>query len=141
MPPFAILGISYNLALANWLSNQPGNALTWVNRILHSPETEVRKDITGFAPLLEKVLFYELGHIDLLESWFRAFRYRSRQGRESNQLEGHLLDLIKGLLNSPDAQAGEQYRSTFCEELEAYRAKPGVPQLGLAELANWATDA
>ena len=141
LPPSAILGISYNLALANWLSNQPGNALTWVNRILHSPETEVRKDITGFAPLLEKVLFYELGHIDLLESWFRAFRYRSRRGRESNQLEGYLLDLIKGLLNSPDEASGEQYRSTFCEELEAYRAEPGVPQLGLAELANWATDA
>lgn len=166
LSPNAHLGLCHNLAIACWMSKSYSQALQWVTSIQQFPETEVRKDIQAYAPLLEKILHFELGNIELLESWFRSYAYRKRKGEakegpgkkvggkelgrgeklgkaEENpesDLEGLLLILIRDLLSTADPSANRQSREVFLNGLEKWMQQPGVPKLGLVELNKWATE-
>lgn len=135
LSPSVKLGLYYNLALVHWLSGQHSVALKWVYRILQFETGTMRKDIRDFAPLLEKVLHYELGNTSLLESWFRAARYRQRKHANVLALEDLLLALIQGLLASDHHSRLFQ---TFRTGLDTLAEQPGVSKLGIHELQEWA---
>lgn len=138
LSPSVKLSFFYNATLACWLHAQPGSALRWLNNILHFPKGEVRKDIRDFAPLLEKVLHYELSNIGVLESWFRSFKYRRGSEKAGNTLEEALLNLIKGLLMTPEPSSHVRMHMEFISFLEDLSEQPGTSKLGLQELKQWA---
>jgi hypothetical protein len=136
LPPSAKLGFYYNLALVHWLGAQPSAALKWVRRIQQFEKGAVRKDIRDFAPLLEQVLHYELGNTGVLESWFRASKYRRKQAGAPT-LEGILADLLQKLLGVSDFASQTQHFQDFAVALDAYAEQPGVSRLGIHELKAW----
>jgi hypothetical protein len=138
MLPSARLGFFYNLALMLWMGKAPGRALKWVHRIVQSESGTVRQDIKSFAPLLEKVLHYELGNTSLLNSWFRSFSYRRKKASGKAGLEAILLDLIRNLVDSPGERTKAEQFKGFLNRLEEYRSQPEISQSGIAELEMWA---
>ena len=136
LPPSAKLGFYYNLALVHWLGGQPSPALKWVRQIEQFEKGNVRKDIRDFAPLLEQILHYELGNTSLLESWFRAAKYR-RKHAAAPTLEVILADLLQKLLGSGDSSHHAQHFKEFLAALNAYAEQPGVSRLGINELKEW----
>lgn len=138
IPPSAKLGFYYNLALVNWGSRQHSAALKWVHRIEQFDKVGVRKDIRDFAPLLEMVLHYELGHLDLVESWFRSVKYRQRKANSPKDLAQLLMELLQRLLSASDRSQREASVMEFIEGLENLAQQPGVSKLGIQELRQWA---
>jgi len=138
LPISVRMGFFYNLALVLWTAREHGQALKWVHQILQFPAGDVRRDIQLVAPLLEKILYFERGDIGLLESWFRSFRYRRRNQKETDALEELLLGLIRKALDAKEeAEIGKLFQ-IFGEELETYGQQPGVSRVGLMELKTWA---
>lgn len=136
--PNVHLSLAHNLAMALWLAGLYGSALQWTHYILHFPETEFRRDIQDFAPLLEKVLFYELGHMEALESWFRSYQYQLKKERGVKvELENLLFHLLRDLLQEVQVKKQTQLRLQFLNELDAYLKLPGHSKTGLAELRRW----
>ncbi|HHG85200.1 MAG TPA: hypothetical protein ENJ82_10685 [Bacteroidetes bacterium] len=132
------LGFYHNLAILHWLGGQAKEAQHWVQKILHFEPGEVRKDIREFAPLLEKILYWERGHLAPLESWFRALQYQRRKGSPPKPLESILFRLIRKLPEqSPHASAAHLY-TRFLTELAQYAEQAEVSKLGLEELKIWA---
>lgn len=138
IPPSAKLGFYYNLALVEWGSRQHSAALKWVHRIQQFDKVGVRKDIRDFAPLLEMVLHYELGHLDLVESWFRSVKYRQRKADSPKDLAQLLMELLQRLLSASDRSQRESSVMEFIEGLENLAQQPGVSKLGIQELRQWA---
>ncbi len=136
LPPSAKLGFYYNLALVHWLGGQPSAALKWVRRIQQFEKGAVRTDIRDFAPLLEQVLHYELGHTSLLESWFRAAKHRRKQATAPT-LEGILYELMQKLLGKGDFASLSQHFQDFTHALDSYAEQPGTSRLGIHELKEW----
>jgi hypothetical protein len=83
------------------------------------------------------VLHYELGNTSVLESWFRAARYRRRKGGEGMDLEGVLMGLISGLLGSGDGEERVRLMEAFRAGLDRVSEQPGVSRLGIQELREW----
>ncbi|MFN8393883.1 MAG: hypothetical protein U0176_04345 [Bacteroidia bacterium] len=138
IPPSAKLGFYYNLALVKWWSRQHSAALKWVHRILQFDKVGVRKDIRDFAPLLEMVLHYELGHLDLVESWFRSVKYRQRKANTPKDLEQLLMEVLHRLLSVTDRGQREGHVKEFIAGLDKLSEQPGISKLGIQELREWA---
>ena len=136
--PSAKLGFFYNLALVHWLDGKNREALHWTRKILHFEKGEIRKDIRNFAPILEKILHFDLGHISQLESWFRAFAYHKSKKEGSNRLEGVVLRLVKTCLDEEGAASHQKAYEAFLHELKNQAKQRGTSRLGLLELQKWA---
>lgn len=136
--PSAVLGFYYNLAVVHWLGKEPGKSLRWTHKILHAGTGEVRRDIRDFAPLLEKLLHFELGNAEVLESWFRAFEYRRKRKKEKDRLEALLLKLIRKAWQSVPGEVIHPVWEEFLQDLQVYSGIEGVSRVGLMELKQWA---
>lgn len=136
--PSAKMGFYYNLALVFWMAGQAAPALRWVNHILQFDAGEIRKDIQLIAPLLEKILHFELGHTSLLESWFRSFQYRRRQQKATDRLEQMLLEVLRQALRLPSPSEQKPLFEQLAQDLEHYAQEPNVSRVGLEELRIWA---
>ncbi len=136
LPPSAKLGFFYNLALVHWLGGQPSAALKWVRQIEQFEKGAVRKDIRDFAPLLAQILHYELGNTSLLESWFRAVKYRNKHATAPS-LEVILADLMQKLLGGGDAGSHAGHFQEFVAALDRFAEQAGVSRLGIQELKEW----
>lgn len=136
LPPGAKLGFYYNLALVHWLGGQPSAALKWVRQIEQFEKGTMRKDIREFAPLLEHILHFELGNTSLLESWFRAVKYRRKQA-SAPTMEVILADLMQKLLSKGNAGNHAQHFREFVVALDAFAEVPGISRLGIHELKEW----
>jgi|GEM_PF-6410741 len=134
------LGFYHNLAVMYWLGGRPEEAMKWTCKILHFESGAIRKDIREFAPLLEKILFFECGYTDLLESWFRSVRYRKGKGNIPSTLELMLFKLIHNLVDVLGSSTSQSFYRDFLAELKDYAASPSISKLGLEEVRIWATD-
>ena len=61
------LGIYYLSAYFFLMINQPEKALSWINKVLNEPKTELRTDLQTMARILNLVIHYELKNFDLIE--------------------------------------------------------------------------
>lgn len=136
LSPNVQLALYYNLVLMHLLGGKPKGGLHWANRILQMDAGEIRKDIQAITPLLEKILHYELGNFEVLESWFRAVDYRQRKNTLLPQLDQIILKLLKGLLDG-DKLEKECYRE-FLTQLREFASLPKVSKIGLTELELFA---
>ena len=135
LSPNIQLALYYNMVIMHLLGNQPTGGLHWVNQILIMDAGEIRKDIQTIAPLFEKILHYESGNLDLLDSWFRSLDYRRKKKSSVSQMENIFARLIKSLLEETSSTS-DCYRR-FLEELKAYSKLPKVSKTGLQEMEMW----
>lgn len=139
LAPAVKLAFYHNLSIVFWLGKRPSDALRWVNRILQFEDGSIRADIRQFAPVLEKIVQFELEHEQALESWFRSLAYRKRKPGKVPQLEQLLADLIRNVRDEQDKRTRQAEFRTFLTGLAAYKNNSGVSRLGLAEIEQWAT--
>ena len=137
LPPSTKLAFYYNIALVNWFADQYLAALEWIGNIKRFENSQIRKDIRAFAPILEKVLFYDLGDIGKIESWFRALKYRQKKQNQSLRLEIIVFQLIQTLVAATNQREEAIAFEAFLAELDTFAQEPGVSKLGIQELKIW----
>jgi hypothetical protein len=70
----------FNLAILNFGMKKYSKALFWLNEIINSSGHSVNTSVSTITRLIRLVVFYELGHIDILENQLRSTqRYIAKQ--------------------------------------------------------------
>ena len=87
-------------------------AISWLNRIINSENVDLRKDIHGFARILNLISHYELGNTDVLEYFVRStYRFLLKK-EELHQYQKIILNFLKRLSgNISDKEMMERFET------------------------------
>lgn len=119
VPSRTLLGFYHNGSLVYFLSGDFRQALNWVNRILNFPNTDIRKDSLQFARLLQMIIHFELGNLELIESLSRSARRYFKQQDRLYEFEGVFLRVLKKMTR----QLPEEWQEGFLELKEMLEAE------------------
>ena len=102
---------AYNIAYVYFGAEQYNKALFWINKVLNDNEQTLRQDIYSFSRLLNLVIHYELGNLDLLEYIIKStFRYLNKREKDYT-VENAILKHMKKLARSTgEEEKKEQFR-------------------------------
>lgn len=101
LPKGRILTIYYNVAVLFFVTEAFDECLTWINKIIFGDWENIRQDIQDSAKIIQIIVHFELGNIELLESLMRSTRRHLKETNRLYEVESLLLQLMKKLLRSP----------------------------------------
>lgn len=106
--------VSYMRSQYHFVHGQYSEALKWINKVINHPRTNTQTDIQTCARLLDMMIHYELGNLDLIDySLKSAHRFIYKKER-MKRFEQRVLSLFRKLVSE-----GEEGR---INEFEAFRA-------------------
>lgn len=103
------MSIQFNVAYLYFGRKEYKKALPWLNKIIHTEKTEVRKDIQACARLLHLIIHYELGDLDTLEYIARSIDRFLLKGDWLFRSETIILEFVKKLPEMQDKQLKEMF--------------------------------
>ena len=131
-----IFGFRYNLCILYFALEDFKSSLRWLNRILNGPRTEQRQDIQQVARIMQMILHFELGNVELLDSLLRS-TYRYLHGRGSWEgFEKMVSDSLRravGLVDPKKLQ--KEFDALYRKLIDFRKTEKQVP--GLRELIYW----
>jgi hypothetical protein len=136
VPKARVIAIHYNVAITYFFLELYKPALHALNAILHDEQSLHREDIQQATRLIQAVVHYQLGNLDLLDYLLRSMR-RYLQNRDAlHSFEETLIKQLKRLAGSP--QEHKDILLTLQTELEALENDPANAQApGLQEVKRW----
>ena len=117
---------------------RPNDALSWLNRILNEPKTEMRTDFLAIVRVLNLIAHYSIGNRDYLEYDMKsAIRFLSNRDRLFS-FERVILKHLRGLASlGPDSNVNvalERFRVEMAEVVEDPMERKG---LNLFDIFTW----
>lgn len=109
--PTRLLSFFYNITVLYYFREEWKAALQWLMRILHHQRSDHRQDLQEFGRLLELVLHFELGNLDVLEYRIPATRRWLRDRGRDVRTD----DVLIGLLQKGIAQGGSVAAEAWAE--------------------------
>jgi hypothetical protein len=136
IPKARVIAIRYNVAITYFFLEQFKPALHALNTILHDEQSRHREDIQQAARLMQAVVHYQLGNLDLLDYLLRSVR-RYLQNREAlHAYEETLIKHLKRLAGNPHEQ--KDILQTLQQQLQVLRTDPDNAHApGLQEVQHW----
>lgn len=132
-----LLAFYHNIVVFYFIFEQYSLANRWLRKILETPGKTERQDIRNFARLLQLVLQYEMGDLDLQAYLLRsAYRYL-RKTNKLHEFEAVLIRLFQDLSRNP-LQQKAAFREAF-EKLTLLNKQEGErTPAGILEIILWA---
>lgn len=96
------LAFRCNIAICWMMQEDWKKALVWINTIIDSPKTELRRDIQQLARILRLVFYYELNQHDLLEYELINTERFLRQRKAWTNYESGIIRLMKKLIETDE---------------------------------------
>jgi hypothetical protein len=94
------LVISYKFAYLYFITADYDKSLKWINRILNDPHRDKRGDVFTFTKILNLMVHFELGNIELLE-YIKQSTYTFLKKREKlYKVETYFMQLLNRMLNT-----------------------------------------
>ncbi|MEW6469121.1 MAG: hypothetical protein AB1458_09365 [Bacteroidota bacterium] len=118
------------VAMTYFANGQHKEALRWAGMVLNSKLSDYRSDIVAGVKLLEMLIFYETGKIDLFDSKLRSYERQCNKHREGHAFELLVLARLRNLLrqNKPDnfGPALKRFRDDVAAHLKKFPADRNV---------------
>jgi len=129
---------AFNLGVVYFVCEAFRDALTWINYLIHFPATPQRKPLQHAARVLQLVLHYELGNLDLLEYLVRNSRAYLKRKKALDRFEATILTAINQLMEAADTGGKQIIFQELTGVLGAGfgEALPGVEEVHLWALAR-----
>lgn len=131
------LSFYHNISVLHMKCGDIDRALFWLNKILHHPKTEHRKDVQRFAIILQCFYHYSLKNFDLLDSLLAAAKKRLNRQSPLSKFETAAFSICQQLLKLPSDRARKEYISKVPGLLTESIATTVYP-IGYYELGLWA---
>jgi hypothetical protein len=96
-----LLAIRYNIAIAHFFLEQHSPALHALNAILHDQQSQHRLDIQQATRLMQAVVHFQLGNLDLLDYLLRSVRRYLQARGALHEFEETLISGLKRLAGNP----------------------------------------
>jgi hypothetical protein len=111
------LYVSYLRSQYHFVLAEYSEALKWINRCINHPRTNIRSDLQSSARLLNMLVHYELGNLEVIEYSIKsAYRFIYKQDR-MNQFERRFLGFFRRVLAAPNARAIQEETVSYKQDL------------------------
>lgn len=132
------LALYFSIGSFYFVSGNIENALDICHKILNNQSVDHRKDIQHFAKILQLVLHFELGNLQLLSSLLST-TYRSLKKHDVlYEYELLILKYLRKIPFSPDKKERQTLFGHFSKDLNEHIGKyPNKRPLGIKELNIW----
>ena len=137
LPKGRILTIYYNVAVLFFVLESFDECLDWINEIIFGEWEKVRQDIQDSAKILQIILHYELGNVELLDSLMRSTRRHLKDSDRLYEIETLLLQLVKKLLRSPGKKERTSHLQAAQKKLKEITGKSDYTVTGTEEIQLW----
>lgn len=134
-----VLPFLHNFAVATFILEEHWRANHYVQRILQLPNRKVRTDIREFALVLQAILQYEMGNVDLNEYLTRAGKRHFSKAANPKAFEYAVFDFLTQAMRSTREEQVAAALDTLQAALDqlAGQVSAAVPLLGLTEVRLW----
>lgn len=132
------LAIYYLGAYFYVLAGNPSESLTWINRILNEPKTELRTDIQCMARILNLFIHYELDNRDFIEYNLKSTtRFLANRDRMFGY-ERLVLKYLRQLANVHPDEDSRGILVKFRSEVEGLKGDPQEREaLNMFDVSSW----
>ena len=108
----------YNISAVCFGNADYHKALAWNNKILNESVNELRQDLYSFSRLMNLIIHYELGNIQLIEYAIRStFRFYANK-KKTYKFEAVVLNFVKQIIKVKKGTSPEPVFKAFKSELE-----------------------
>ncbi|TXB65367.1 hypothetical protein FRY74_08060 [Vicingus serpentipes] len=114
----------YNISRAYFGNEDYKNALKYINKVLNSNENMLRQDIFTFAQLINLIIHYELGNIDLLEYTIKSVKRFITKKETDHQFETVFLKNMSKLIKVKNPDDLTKTIENFRKELNKVTQDP-----------------
>lgn len=129
----------YNFFVANFCQHKWKEALDWINMIVNTEKSDHRVDIQALARLLRLVIYFELGHFDLLEYELINVERYLRQRKIWYAYEAAVTRLLKKLIITEKENAEILFVKFAAQLDEGFSAGRDSSLPAASELKLWAS--
>lgn len=132
-----LLAFQFNIMIMYFLMHKFKEALKWCDTILND-NSEIKQNQRSVVILLLPIIHFELGHVDLVESYTRsAYRFLKAKKR-LHDFERLVLKYLQGMPLSQDQVEFKEKLESFNVELEVLMKEPDMKMpLGMEEMSLW----
>lgn len=118
------LYVSYLRSQYHLVNGEYSEALKWINRFLNHPRTNLRSDLQSCARLLNMLIHYELGNLEVIEYSIKsAYRFIYKQER-MYQFERRFLNFFRRLILAPGPDAVRAEFVAYRNDLDTIMEDP-----------------
>ena len=107
----------YNIAIFFFLYGDFSSSLKWINRIVQLPVNNLKRNTSDFSRILNLILHYELGNLELLEHLFRATKRYFKHYQRMGPFERVIFKLVGRMIEIPTGVELEKIWSHYHAEL------------------------
>lgn len=129
------LAFRYNISISWFVLGNLKASLFWMNQIIETEKTDIRKDLQHIARLFRVILYFELGKHDLLEFEVINVERYFRQRKTWTKWEASVLKLIKKLIDTEKSET-ELLLGKFLENSK--EIDNSIQSIGQNEILLWA---
>lgn len=136
-----VLPFLCNFAVAEFLTENYAAANRFVLRILNMPNRNIRKDIRGFALVLQALIQFELKNTELNESLARAGKRQFDSDTLETNFELIVFRFLERAIRHDKQEDKSRLIDQLVQDLEKLQESVAgqIPILGLNEVHMWAT--
>lgn len=114
----------YQLSYVYFALGDFSSSRSWINKILNMSESEIRRDIYGFARIFNLIIHYELNNFDLLEYNIRSTYRYFKEKLKLFRLERIFFDFLKEISHKMDRESMEKSFLKFRTLIKPLRKDP-----------------
>lgn len=103
----ALITLFFNLAYLYFGAGKFDKALEWVNKILNDKDISLRRDVKGYARILNLLIHLELGNFDLIDSEIKSTKRFLENNDLYTQTETLLLNMLRTYINEEESNRDE----------------------------------
>ncbi len=132
------IAFRFNIMVMYFVMHRFKDALNWIEPMM-TDSSEIKQDQRFVGILLLPIIHFELGHVDLVESFTRsAYRFLQKKNR-LHEFERLVLNYLKGMPLSSDQTEFRTKLVAFSEELDSIMNDSKKRRtIGTEELSLWA---
>lgn len=103
----ALITLYFNLAYLYFGAGKFEKSLEWVNKILNDKDISLRKDVKGFARILNLLIHLELGNYELIDSEIKSTKRFLENNDLFTKTENLLLNTLRNYINEEESKRDE----------------------------------
>ncbi|MEM7105350.1 MAG: hypothetical protein AAF502_19585 [Bacteroidota bacterium] len=126
----------YNMTVLYFASEDYGEALGALGRILHDERSEIRQDMQRFSRILELIFHYELGNTEVLEFFYRSTIRKLKRKGGMDEYEETVLNYLKSIFFAVNKREAIDHLEDLRDALEKFKQSQ-KKLLGYGELMIW----
>ena len=129
---------NYAAGIIYYALGEKEKALDHINKILNSPEINIRTDLQASARIINLIIHYELGNLDSIKYFLRSVYHYLKKRRKLSNSEITILEFIKSMVKARTSDEQIYILKKANDDIAVIRSgPPGNRSVNLFFIETW----